>query len=66
MFNRLFRRGRGGGGRPGQGGGRGQGGGTKPGSGPGGSCVCTKCGHKVPHTVGQRCMDITPGRKSLG
>lgn len=61
MFERLFR-GRGGGrgggtGRGGQGGGRG--GGDKPGSGPGGYCVCPKCGKRVPHQVGQRCMDLT-------
>ena len=53
MFNRLLRGGRGLGG-----GGRGRGGGTKPGSGPSGNCVCTKCGHKEAHQVGQRCMDI--------
>jgi len=61
MFNRLLRGGRGqaGSGRgQGRGGGRGQGGGTKPGSGPGGNCVCPKCGHKIPHQVGQRCLDI--------
>ena len=67
MFDRLYRGGRGqgrggGGGRgggQGQGGGRGWGGGSKPGSGPGGNCLCPKCGHKQPHQVGQRCMDVT-------
>jgi DNA-directed RNA polymerase subunit RPC12/RpoP len=53
MFNRLTRGGR----RQGVGG-RGRGGGNKPGSGPGGNCVCPKCGHKIPHQVGQRCLDI--------
>jgi hypothetical protein len=38
-----------------QGGGRG--GGNKPGSGPDGNCVCPKCGKKVPHVAGQRCVD---------
>jgi hypothetical protein len=53
MFSRLFRGGRG------QGdGGRGRGGGNKPGSGPGGNCVCPKCGFKMAHAAGQRCMDI--------
>jgi hypothetical protein len=37
--------------------GRGRGGGNKPGSGPGGNCVCPKCGKKVPHVAGQRCVD---------
>jgi len=46
MFRRLFQ------------GGRGQGRGTKPGSGPSGNCVCPKCGYKIPHQVGKRCMDI--------
>jgi len=41
----------------GYGGGRGLGGGTKPSSGPGGNCVCPKCGKKVPHVAGQRCID---------
>jgi DNA-directed RNA polymerase subunit RPC12/RpoP len=40
------------------GGGQGQGGGNKPGAGPEGNCVCPKCGHRVPHRAGQRCMDI--------
>lgn len=53
----MFKRGPGGG--RGQGGrGQGRGGGNRPGSGPGGNCVCPKCGHKVPHQVGQRCLDI--------
>jgi hypothetical protein len=67
IHNRFFQaRGRGGG--AGQGGGRGRGsgagqggggrgGGNKPGSGPGGNCVCPQCGKKVPHVVGQRCID---------
>ena len=62
MFDRLFGRGRGqggGGGRGGSGAGRGRGGGTKPGSGPEGNCVCPNCGHKTPHVVGQRCIDMT-------
>jgi hypothetical protein len=69
MLTRLMRnrfgRGRGegagqgrGGGR-GYGGGRGGGGGTKPGSGPDGNCVCPKCGKKVPHVAGQRCIDMS-------
>ncbi|OQA47149.1 MAG: hypothetical protein BWY52_00336 [Chloroflexi bacterium ADurb.Bin325] len=52
MFSRLLRGGRRGG--PGRGGGRG----TKPGSGPGGNCLCPQCGHREPHRIGQRCMDI--------
>lgn len=48
--------GKGGGGRDGRG--RGLGGGTKPGSGPVGNCLCPKCGHKLPHQAGQRCIDI--------
>lgn len=36
---------------------RGWGGGTKPGSGPGGECLCPKCGHRIPHLAGQRCLD---------
>lgn len=51
-------RGRGQGSR-GSGAGRGQGGGNKPGSGPAGNCVCPKCGHKIPHVAGQRCVDQT-------
>jgi hypothetical protein len=39
--------------------GRGRGSGNKPGSGPGGNCVCPKCGKKVSHVVGQRCIDMT-------
>lgn len=66
MFDRLFRgragggqgRGAGRGGR-GQGSGLGRGSGTKPGSGPGGACVCPSCGERVPHQVGQRCLDIS-------
>jgi hypothetical protein len=54
MLDRNYR------GRGGQGGqGKGKGGGNKPGSGPGGNCVCPKCGHKVQHIVGQRCIDRT-------
>jgi len=57
MFNFLFGRGRRRSGRNSEEGrGRGQGG--KPGSGPSGECVCPKCGHKVQHQVGQRCMDL--------
>jgi hypothetical protein len=47
----------GGGGGQGQRGGRG--GGNKPGSGPGGNCICPKCGKRVPHFAGQRCIDLT-------
>ena len=57
MFN-SGNRGQGGrGGNRGQG--RGIGGGNNPGSGPTGNCVCPKCGYKVEHQVGQRCMDLT-------
>jgi hypothetical protein len=67
MITRFLRnrfgqgRGAGGSGRGlgrGPGGGRGQGGGAKPGSGPGGNCVCPKCGKKIPHVAGQRCIDL--------
>jgi hypothetical protein len=63
MLDRLFRRrggsGRGSRGGQGQGAGRGGGSGDKPGSGPGGSCICPKCGHRIAHKVGQRCLDLT-------
>jgi len=46
----------------GRGRGGGRGGGRGPGrmgggfaAGPGGDCVCPKCGHREPHTVGQPC-----------
>ena len=55
MFNRLFRGGRG---RGQSGGGVGRGGGDKPGSGPGGNCLCPKCGYRMSHQVGQRCVDL--------
>lgn len=41
---------------PGQGGGKGR---NKGGAfGPGGFCVCTKCGEKVPHQKGTKCTSI--------
>lgn len=43
----------------GHGKGRGKGGGTKPGSGPAGNCICPKCGYKVAHQAGERCIDQT-------
>jgi len=63
IFNRQIRkismRGRGGmGAGQTRGQGRGLGGGAKPGSGPSGLCICPKCGYKVTHQVGQRCMDL--------
>lgn len=58
MFN-FFRRGRGGRRTDDQARGRGILRGTKPGSGPGGSCVCPKCGYKMQHQIGQRCVDLT-------
>lgn len=58
MFRNMFRgrdqKGRGGGGARGIG----RGDGSKPGSGPSGNCVCPKCGYKMPHSVGQRCIDL--------
>jgi hypothetical protein len=50
-------RGRGFGRGAGGSGGGGRGGGNKPGSGPGGYCACPKCGKKVAHVAGQRCID---------
>ena len=38
-------------------GGRGRKGGPKA-AGPGGTCVCPKCGHKVPHDTAEPCMDM--------
>lgn len=35
--------------------GRGMKGGDKPGSGPEGYCVCSSCGEKVKHVVGNPC-----------
>lgn len=29
------------------------------GAGPGGTCVCPRCGAKVPHVAGQPCTDLT-------
>lgn len=59
MFRNIFRgrgqQGRGGGGARGIG----RGGGTKPGSGPSGNCVCPNCGYKMPHGIGQRCIDMS-------
>lgn len=47
------------GGGQGGGGGGGRMGGTRPGSGPGGFCVCTNCGTKVPHERGTPCSAMT-------
>lgn len=58
MFN-YFRRGRNRRGTDEQRPGRGMGSGTKPGSGPSGDCLCPKCGYKMTHQIGQRCMDFT-------
>lgn len=46
----------GGGQGTGRGGGRGRMGGNA--GGPGGNCVCTSCGHKAPHPVGQPCNQM--------
>jgi hypothetical protein len=32
--------------------------GNKPGSGPNGSCICPRCGNKIPHLAGRPCKDI--------
>jgi hypothetical protein len=40
----------------GRGGGRGRMGGPRA-AGPGGDCVCTECGHKAKHAVGQPCYE---------
>lgn len=43
---------------PPQGGGGGQMSGPV-GAGPVGFCICTNCGHKVPHVRGQPCNQLT-------
>jgi predicted Fe-Mo cluster-binding NifX family protein len=60
MMPRGFGMGMGGGGGRGRGpggGGRGRMGGPSA-AGPGGTCVCPKCGEKLPHTVGQPCNQM--------
>ena len=53
---RNMGRGQGSGQGSGQGGGRGR---NKGGAfGPGGNCVCTKCGAKVPHERGIKCTNL--------
>ena len=50
-----------GGGGAGGGRGRGMAGGGRGGGrgfGPGGECVCTKCGHVLPHQPGQPCVQL--------
>jgi len=54
MTARGFGMGCGGRGRGAGGGGRGRMGGPSA-AGPGGTCVCPRCGERVPHTVGQPC-----------
>jgi len=59
QFRNISMRGRGGmGAGQNRGQGRGLGGGNNPGAGPSGFCICPKCGYKVTHQVGQRCMDL--------
>jgi len=43
---------------PGMGRGRGKGGGNRQGAGPGGNCVCSACGTKVPHQLGMPCASM--------
>ncbi len=38
-----------------QGGGQGRGGGI--GAGPGGDCICSNCGERVPHQLGTPCFE---------
>ena len=60
MFDRIFRkrRGRGGRGIDRTGKGLGRSWGNKRGSGPDGDCICPNCGQKISHQTGQRCLDL--------
>jgi len=36
----------------------GSGGRNDAGTGTGGKCSCSRCGHRIPHQTGKRCLDI--------